>query len=459
MSSKALLLSAPLLCWPASGPVAQEAVPVHRILPNALFDSAEAPTTDVSEIGQLASAHFLRPDRIVIADRTTHELHFLDLTTGDIVTAAGRGDGPGEISGPVFHTVRTENGVAVWDLMSMRMTHFSDSGVVTALRSFPIGSFRNLLAPLVAVFSDGAVVFRDGEEIGQLRATGRYRQQRRYLEFPTDGDVRVIAERLGHEEFYRATAFASGPVVFGHELHDAQAGDLLAVAQTDLQAVEVIRRDGSVAATIPLAGGVAVSAEQMRLARNRQAERRTRLQSGARHLGANDRLPTQSAQAEHAPANDTTPPIGGLVVDLDGRIWMKSYDLPGSSVTRWRMWRLGERRPDFELVLPPAHSLLDAHGSLVLLHVEDDLGADRVVIHDTGPGSEPPSLPLVLEEEAIFDSETDLGTPGEFLADAHRDRVLVRTENNSLRVRRLPVCDRDYSSGVLRPKCTSTSRS
>ena len=400
MSSQALRLLSYLLCWPASGLVAQATVPVHQLVSGALFDSAESPTTDVSEIGQLASAYFLRPDKIVIADRTTHALHFLDLTTGDIVTAAGRGDGPGEISGPAFQTIRTENGVAVWDLMSMRMTHFSDSGVLTDLRSFPIGSFRNLLAPLVAVFSDGAVVFRDGEEIGRPRATGRYRQQIRYLEFPVAGDVKVIAERLGHEEFHRArvdvspTAFASGSVVFGHELHDAQAGNLLVIAQTDLQAVEVIRRDGSVAATAPLAGGVAVSADQTRLARNKLAARRTRLRDGARRLGANDLLPTRSAQADRAPANDTAPPIGGLMVDLDSRIWLKSYDLPGSSVARWRVWRLGDPKPDFELMLPPTHSLMDAHGSLVLLHVEDDLGVDRVVIHDTGPDSEPASLLL-----------------------------------------------------------------
>lgn len=400
MSSRALRWSGYLLCWPASGLVAQEAVPVRQVLPNPLFDSAEAPTTDVSEIGQLASAYFVRSDRIVIADRATHELHFLDLTTGDIVTAAGRGDGPGEISGPVFQTVRTGDGIAVWDLMSMRMTHFSDSGVVTALRTFPIGSIRNLMAPLAAVFSDGAVVFRDGEEIGRPRPSGRYRQQVRYLEFPVNGDARVIAQRLGPEEFYRArtdvgpTAFASGSVVFGHELHEAQAGDLLVVAQTDLQAVQVIRRDGSVAATVPLAEGQAVSAEQLRLARSGQATRGTRLRDSARRLGVVDLGSTRSGRADRAPANDTTPPIGGLVVDLDGRLWMKSYELPDDSVVRWHAWRLGEPRPEFELVLPRSQVLLDAHGSLVLLHVEDDLGVDRVVIHDTGPDSGPASLLL-----------------------------------------------------------------
>ena len=394
------------------GLAAQEAIPVRQVLPNPLFDSAEAPTTDVSEIGQLASAYFVRPDRIVIADRATHELHFLDLTTGDIVTAAGRGEGPGEISGPAFQTVRTGDGVAVWDLMSMRMTHFSDSGVVTALRTFPIGSIRNLMAPLAAVFSDGAVVFRDGEEIGRPRPNGRYRQQVRYLEFPMNGDARVIAERLGPEEFHRAltdigpTAFASGSVVFGHELHEAQAGDLLVVAQTDLQAVQVIRRDGSVAATVPLSEGQAVSAEQLRLARSGQATRRTRLQDAGRRLGVVDLGSTRSGRADRAPANDTTPPIGGLVVDLDGRLWMKSYELPDDSVVRWHAWRLGEPRPEFELVLPRSHMFLDAHGSLVLLHVEDDLGVDRVVVHDTGPGSE-----LTLNDEPIFDSEVDLDSP------------------------------------------------
>lgn len=418
MSFRALRLSGCLLCWPVAGLAAQDAIPVRQILPNALFNSAEVPTTDVSEIGQLASAYFVRPDKIVIADRATHELHFLDLTTGDIVTAAGRGDGPGEINGPAFQTVRTGDGVAVWDLMSMRMTRFSDSGVVTALRTFPIGSFRNLLAPLAAVFSDGAVVFRDGEEIGRPRHNGRYRQQVRYLEFPVNGDVRAIAERLGPEEFHRVradmgpTAFASGSVVFGHELHEAQASDLLVVAQTDLQAVQVIRRDGSVAATVPLSEGQAVSAEQLRLARSGQAARRTRLRDRARRVGVVDPGRTRSGREDRAPANDTTPPIGGLMVDLDGRLWLKSYELPGDTVVRWRAWRLDEPRPDFDLVLPSSHVLLDAHGSLVLLHVEDDLGVDRVVIHDTGPGSgRPQEIALTLNDEPIFDSEVDLDSP------------------------------------------------
>lgn len=271
--------------------------------------------------------------------------------------------------------------------MSTRMTLISDSGVVTALRSSPIGSFRNLLAQLTAVFSDGAIVFRDGEEIGRPRPDGRYRQQVRYLEFPVNGDVQLIAERLGPEEFHRArvdispTFFSSGTVVFGHELHDAQIGDLLVVAQTDLQAVQVIRRDGSVAATIPLS-------------RDRQAARSTRLRDSARRLGADDLLPRGSEGAERAPANHTTPPIDGLITDLDGRIWLRSYALPGDGVVRWRTWRLGEPKPDFELVLPPTLVLLDAHGSLVLLHVEDQLGVDRVVIHDIGPVSAPASLLL-----------------------------------------------------------------
>lgn len=403
MSRRALRLSGCLVYWPASGLIGhQEAIPVHQIYRDALFDSAEAPTTEVAEIGQLAGAYFLRLGKIVIADRATHELHFLDLTTGDVVTVAGRGDGPGEIGGPAFQMVRTTDGIAVWDLMSMRVTHFSDSGMVTALRTFPIGSLRNLLSPLIAVFSDGAIVFRDGEEIGRPRADGRYRQQVRYLEFPLDGDVRVITDKLGPEEFYRArvgmspTSFSSGSVIFGHELHDAQAGELMVVAQTDLQAVQVIRRDGSVAANIPLSRGVAVSAEQTRLARNRQAARSARLRDSARRLGANDLLSSsrRSTWTDPVPANDTTPPIDDLVVDLEGRVWLRAYDLPNSSVVRWRAWRIGEPRPDFELVLPHTHSLLDAHSSRVLLHVEDSLGVDRVVIHDTGPVSAPASLLL-----------------------------------------------------------------
>ena len=363
------------------------------MLPDAIFDSADSPILGVSEIGKLAGAHFLRPDKIVIADRTSHELHFLDIRTGEVVTAGGRGDGPGEIRGSVFQTIRTGHGVAVWDLMTMRVTHFSASGVVVALRTFPMGSLRNLLVPLTAVFSDGAIVFRDGDEIGRPRNTGRYRQQVRYLEFPPNGDVRVITEKLGAEEFHRTRVdvapdyFSSGSVIFGHELHDAQAGDLLVVAQTDLPAVQVVRRDGSVAATIPLSLGVEASAKDVELARSRDAARGVRLRTGAGRIGAiaND-VP---GIANDVPANDTAPSIGGLLVDLDGRIWLKSYDLPSSSQVRWRAWRPGGSRPEFELVLPHSHSLLDAHGNLVLLHAEDDLGVDRVVIHETAPMPEP----------------------------------------------------------------------
>ena len=357
------------------------------MLPDAIFDSADSPTLGVSEIGKLASAHFLRPDKIVIVDRTSHELHFLDLQTGEVVTAGGRGDGPGEIRGSVFQTLRTGHGVAVWDLMAMRVTHFSASGVVTALRTLPMGTIRNLLAPLTAVFSDGAIVFRDGEEIGRPRPAGRYRHRVRYLEFPTNGEVRVITEKLGAEEFRRTHVdiapdfFSSGSVIFGHELHDAQAGDLLVVAQTDLPAVQVLRRDGSVAATIPLSPGVGgVSAKDVELARSGQAARDARLRTGTGRL---------NPPANDVPANDTTPSIGALLVDLDGRVWLKSYDLPSSSAVRWRAWKPGGSRPEFELVLPHSHSFLDAHDNLVLLHAKDDLGVDRVVIHEIGPMPEP----------------------------------------------------------------------
>jgi len=365
------------------------------MLPDVIFDSAGSPTLGVSEIGKLASAHFLRPDKIVIADRTSHELHFLDLTTGEVVTAGGRGDGPGEIRGSVFQTIRTGRGVAVWDLMAMRVTHFSSSGVVTALRTLPMGTLRNLLAPLTAVFSDGAIVFRDGEEIGRPRPAGRYRHQVRYLEFPMNGDVRVITEKLGAEEFHRTHVdiapdfFSSGSVIFGHELHDAQAGDLLVVAQTDLPVVQLLRRDGSVATTIPLSPGEEASAKDVELVRSGQATRDARLRTGIGRLGAIVELPSRSTPANDVPANDTTPSIGDLLVDLDGRVWLKSYDLPSSSAVRWRVWKPGGSRPEFELVLPHSHSLLDAHDNLVLLHAKDDLGVDRVVIQEVGPMPEP----------------------------------------------------------------------
>ena len=348
--------------------------PMMHVKEADVFDSSEHPNSSVSQIGGLATAFFVDDRRLVIGDRLNSELHLVDLQDGSVRSVGRRGDGPGEFR-LLTDMLRTPDGFATWDVELARITKFSEAGDVIDTWAYNRLWFKKPVAAPVAMLADGLVVFRDGEE--PTSRLGRYREEIRYVAVSRDGIVGEIADAKGPEYWMHVGGFHS--VMFGHLLLEAQIGDQIAVAQTDLSAIKIVGRHGDTNAELPLAQGRMASARQVELLRERARERlRRRVERpGAGPFRASARANLE--RVDDVPANETAPPIDQLMVDRDGRIWLRSYAMPDDGDVRWEAWTPTDvSTPEFVVSLQPTTQLLDASGAHVLLHERDSMGVDRV---------------------------------------------------------------------------------
>ena len=341
-----------------------------------VFDSSTHPNASVSQIGGLANAFFVDDQRLVIGDRLNAELHLVDLQDGSVRSVGRRGDGPGEFR-LLTDVLRTPGGFATWDVELARITMFSGAGDVIDTWAYNRMWFKNPVAEPVAMLADGIAVFRDGEEpTSQL---GRYREGIRYVAVARDGIAGVIADAKGSEYWMHGNGFHS--VMLGHLLLDAQIGDQIAIAQTDLGTIRIVDRYGATSAELPLARGRMASASEVEMVRERARERLRRRAERPRGGILRESARANLEKMDDVPANKTSPPIDQLIVDHDGRLWLRSYALPGDEDVRWEVWNSTDASaPEFVASFHPTAQLLDASGMHVLLHERDSMGVDRVFV-------------------------------------------------------------------------------
>lgn len=356
---------------------------------DTLFDSAAHPNVAISMLAKLSNAMFLAGGRLLIQDGVW--FHFVDIQTGEVVTVGGNGAGPGEFETPL-QTVRSANGVVVWDVVLGRLTLLAETGKYIDSHRFDIGQLQSPMAPLVAAFADNSVVFRDDSTaaMGGAWPSGLHREPARYVRFSPDGHSGLIHNARGSEILYREPMNA--PVLFAHSVLESPLGDALAVAQTDLPTIKVYDSNGNVLSRLPMPGPIDVSRSQVEAARNDAiAEEEGRISRLSKRLGyslGNDLL------SYDIPANDPAPPIDGMFADLDNRrLWLRQYRLPEQDVVRWTAWTLLDAKIDVHLSIRRGEgSLLDANGDLALLHIQDEFDVDRVLIRRIKPATTPEHL-------------------------------------------------------------------
>lgn len=151
-----------------------------------LYDSQDPAFGEPLEIGTLTGSTTLPGSRLLVGDKTN--LYFVDYETGEVEVRGGAGTGPGEF-GHIEAVLRTPEGVAVWDPTTRRLTSYSSSGEMLGSIRYDPRLFSNMRAKPVAVFRDGAVLFRDddqpsasavGNRAGERKPVGVRRDSARY---------------------------------------------------------------------------------------------------------------------------------------------------------------------------------------------------------------------------------------------------------------------------------------
>lgn len=350
-----------------------------------LFDTSREFQPDDLGLVAANAGFFLSTDRFVVVDRT--ELLFVDPSSRSVRVVGGEGSGPGEFNF-ITGAMRAREGVAVWDLLSQRISFFSSDGEL--LRSSPYDplAFRHLMAEPVAVHPSGDILFRDGNGL-VTGARGRAWDPARYITMGRDGQLQTVATAKGDELFYGSGVGSGGGmsdrVVFGHRTLEGIVGDLLVVAESDASTINVMDWSGSVHSRIPMPAGVRVSPQQMRMAQASHAskwDRRIALANQFRQMGGSYSV---GQPDRDIPANEITPGIDRLFVDSDDRLWFREYRLPDRDSAVWQVWDLQLSEQLFSLQVAAEDRLLDARGDRVLLRAEDAFGIPRVAVKQIRP--------------------------------------------------------------------------
>lgn len=402
--------------------LAQDA-PERRPAETAIFNSAGHPDSRLAEIGRLGTAMFLEPDRFVFVDTAADQLVFVNIETGEVVTAGREGDGPGEFRSATLLSRSGDGTVFVWDGRHQRLSLAGvadGEGVVTQpeydeslFESGGLSVFGGGSRP-VAAYPDGTLIVREnpsptGHVLGiPRRDPGPYRDTVHYTVAALGVEKRVFAEMLGTEGFSsvsRGGSQSTGPMIFGHELLQRQVGEHLAVAQTDLPAVRVFDRSGAVVAEVPMPPGKRASESQIEAERDRRiaatagmademAEMAARM-AAERGVDVPQRRAFEAAgeRMRDLPANEVTPAIDRMLGDMDGRLWLRLFDPtnggadPGSVSEQWQVWDISAARLVFTVTLANGERLLDAAGDRVLLRIRDEFDVDYVVVREVLAGS------------------------------------------------------------------------
>jgi len=252
--------------------------PVRTLGPTApvLYDSQDPAFGEPLEIGTLAGSTTLPGSRLLVGDKT--DLYLVDYETSEVEVRGGDGTGPGEF-GHIEAVLRTPEGVAVWDPTTRRLTSYSSSGEMLGSTRYDPRLFSNMRAKPVAVFRDGAVLFRDdqpsasavGNRAGERKPVGVRRDSARYVRV-RDGVGESFAVVPGDEIYIGRIAGRdipfSNPVLFGDRTYQAPYGNGVVVVETALPAIVVFDETGDVVqqrSTLP--EKVPVSPDQAEAAR------------------------------------------------------------------------------------------------------------------------------------------------------------------------------------------------
>ena len=363
----------------------------RSLLPGpSTFDSSELPQL-THALSVIVGGFFLPDSGMVLVERT--EVYFVDMASGEAKVFGREGGGPLEFR-RIHRALRSPQGIALQDNYRLRVVFLDNGGEFVGDTRYNTVPFKGSLmgAPPVAVHPDGRIVFgdREGKDFGSYR--GRTWDAIEYLAVDSAGEVEVVAQAKGAEHYYEPKR--SGSVFFGHSTLMAASSDRVAIAETDQEAIRVSGWDGGEVGRIPMPPAVRPSRDQVRAAREYEAEWPLRVAGIMSRTSAE--VPAQLREHfadprnlrlnyENWPVNDPAPPIDQLFVDFDERLWVRDYHFTDQDSVTWRVWDMERFTPLFQEKLATDDELLDARGNVVLLRREDELDVPRAVVSRLEP--------------------------------------------------------------------------
>jgi hypothetical protein len=277
------------------------------------------------QLFRVTGALRLDDGRIVVANSGTSELRFYDTHGSHLHTAGGRGEGPGEFTGPIQLFRWGADSLVAWDGQLLRISVFSNDGAFA--RAFPVARPDPRASPRPAgIFDDGTVFIRTGRVFSSGDVTpGISRDSSALYRLRLDGTVLdTLGVFPGSESFVTILdgGFMVDGVPFSGSLAAAIHGNRVFIGRGDTFEFEVRANDGTLLRIVRLARANApVTPEDI------DAYRRQRLE-GIDEDGIRQLLETELA---NTPFPEWMPPYAGLFVDALGNVWIEAHQGPGQT--------------------------------------------------------------------------------------------------------------------------------
>ena len=275
-------------------------------------------------LARLRGAVRLSDGRIVLAERTTHNIRYYDANGRYLYSSGRQGEGPGEFRDPFGIHIRPNDTIYVGDYRPVQLLVFGPDGKwVRTVRPDPmeINNFatRNVLR-------DGRIIA--GRSLGRIAATDQFTHDS-ILVMGYDAAGK-LADTLGtfasmrYAQLFPGTNYSTVPY-FEPSAQIRAAEDRVIVGHAASTELRVHRAEHG----YPLERIIRWQTTDREITPADLAAERDRIQQSAARMPAEMRqqfLPTD--MSDRRILNDRFPAFGQLQVGRDGRIWIREYPRP-----------------------------------------------------------------------------------------------------------------------------------
>jgi hypothetical protein len=345
----------------------------------ASWEVGDAPLLDIGAsegdsttlLYQVEGVHRLGDGRIVVANRSTHELRFYDGAGNHLYSSGREGEGPGEFGYISWTAVCRADSIFTYDITTRRLSVFDDRGtfVRSVMPQLPGG-----ITPYgqATCAPDGTFLFSGWPEFS--REPGPSRPSRPLALMASDGTpLRSLGDFPGGERYTHMNSDGtggSGPRVFGKETSYVMGDGVFYLGTSDEYEVRVYSLAGEVEMLIRrMAVDLAITESHVDRYLSDVLSRATT---------DNERRSWERYYADME-FPETFPAYAGFVLDAVGNLWVEDYLRPGDDQPVWNVFG-----PDGLHVAavrtPPGFHIFEIGESYILGTWQDDLDVEHVRI-------------------------------------------------------------------------------
>lgn len=337
------------------------------------------------QLSAVGGAVRLADGGVVVANGGSHQLRYYG-PDGRFLRAAGRqGGGPGEFQTVDALVPYRGDSVAAWDARQRRLSVFGPDG---GFGRAATAQLEGVSALLRGAFPDGSVVLEPTPSVDAFlrMESGERRDSVSYVRYTATGQPADTLARLADRELLASregTRISQQTLLFGRDSYFAAGGGRAYAGESDAFRVDAFDPGGTKVMSIrrPVSARAPTRAETQRARAAAEARRRDTEARAARIAG----VPVSSGAAREVPARPTVPAFDQLLVDAEGNLWVRDYQVDAAQPARWQVFA-----PDGRWLggvdVPPGLTVYQIGREWMLARARDELDVEYVRLYRLSRG-------------------------------------------------------------------------